>query len=210
MKKQAIVSIAVIFFLLVADQLLKIWVKTHMQLGDYHEITNWFIIYFTENNGMAFGMELFDKIYLTLFRIVAVGLITYYLIKLIREQLHSTGFIICIAMILAGAVGNIIDSVFYGVIFDHSYGQVATLFPPNGGYETWFHGKVVDMFYFPLIDTKLPDWLPIWGGDNFVFFRPIFNIADSAISVGVFLMIIFYREIIMGHYSSPKTKKVNE
>lgn len=206
MKKQAIVSVAVILFLIVADQLLKVWVKTHMQLNDYYEITKWFIIYFTENNGMAFGMELFDKIYLTLFRIVAVGFITYYLIKLIREQLHSTGFIICIAMILAGAVGNIIDSVFYGVIFDHSYGQVATLFPPNGGYETLFHGKVVDMFYFPLIDTKLPDWLPIWGGDNFVFFRPIFNIADSAISVGVLMLIIFYREIIMGHAPTPPNK----
>ena len=131
--------------------------------------------------------------FLSLFRIVAVIFIGYYLWKLVKRN-YAFGFIVCISMILAGAMGNIIDSVFYGVIFDHSYGQVATLFPPDGGYGTWLHGKVVDMFYFPLIETTLPEWLPIWGGQEFVFFRPIFNLADSSICVGVFLLLLFYRD----------------
>lgn len=144
---------------------------------------------------MAFGIEVIGKLFLSIFRIVAVGFIGYYLYSLVKKN-YPFGFIACISLILAGAIGNIIDSIFYGVIFDHSYGQVATLFPEGGGYAGWLHGKVVDMFYFPLIETTWPDWLPIWGGQEFVFFRPIFNLADSAICVGVFLLLIFYRNTL--------------
>ena len=186
-------AVLIVMLLLLFDQLLKIWVKTHMELHESIEITPWFYICFTENPGMAFGIEVIGKLFLSLFRIVAVIFIGYYLWKLV-ERNYAFGFIVCISMILAGAMGNIIDSVFYGVIFDHSYGQVATLFPPDGGYGTWLHGKVVDMFYFPLIETTLPEWLPIWGGQEFVFFRPIFNLADSSICVGVFLLLLFYRD----------------
>lgn len=186
-------AVLIIMLLLLFDQLLKIWVKTHMELHESIEITPWFYICFTENPGMAFGIEVIGKLFLSLFRIVAVVFIGYYLWKLVKRD-YVFGFIACISMILAGAMGNIIDSIFYGVIFDHSYGQVATLFPPDGGYGTWLHGKVVDMFYFPLIETTLPDWLPIWGGQEFVFFRPIFNLADSSICVGVFLLLLFYRD----------------
>ncbi|HJA88998.1 MAG TPA: lipoprotein signal peptidase [Candidatus Parabacteroides intestinavium] len=186
-------AVLIIMLLLLFDQLLKIWVKTHMELHESIEITPWFYICFTENPGMAFGIEVIGKLFLSLFRIVAVVFIGYYLWKLVKRD-YAFGFIACISMILAGAMGNIIDSIFYGVIFDHSYGQVATLFPPDGGYGTWLHGKVVDMFYFPLIETTLPEWLPIWGGQEFVFFRPIFNLADSSICVGVFLLLLFYRD----------------
>ena len=186
-------AVLIIMLLLLFDQLLKIWVKTHMELHESIEITPWFYICFTENPGMAFGIEVIGKLFLSLFRIVAVVFIGYYLWKLVKRD-YAFGFIACISMILAGAMGNIIDSIFYGVIFGHSYGQVATLFPPDGGYGAWLHGKVVDMFYFPLIETTLPDWLPIWGGQEFVFFRPIFNLADSSICVGVFLLLLFYRD----------------
>lgn len=186
-------AVLIVMLLLLFDQLLKIWVKTHMELHESIEITPWFYICFTENPGMAFGIEVIGKLFLSLFRIVAVIFIGYYLWKLVKRN-YAFGFIVCISMILAGAMGNIIDSVFYGVIFDHSYGQVASLFPPDGGYGTWLHGKVVDMFYFPLIETTLPEWLPIWGGQEFVFFRPIFNLADSSICVGVFLLLLFYRD----------------
>lgn len=185
-------AVLIVMLLLLFDQILKIWVKTHMELHESIEITPWFYICFTENPGMAFGIEVIGKLFLSLFRIVAVVFIGYYLWKLVKQN-YQFGFIACIAMILAGAMGNIFDSVFYGVIFDHSYGQVATLFPPEGGYGTWLHGKVVDMFYFPLIETTWPDWLPIWGGQEFIFFRPIFNLADSSICVGVFLLLLFYR-----------------
>ena len=188
-------AVLIIILLLLLDQALKIWVKTHMSLHESIEITPWFYICFTENPGMAFGIEVMGKLFLSLFRIVAVGFIGYYLYKIIKQN-YPFGFIACIAMVLAGATGNIMDSIFYGVIFDHSYGQVATLFPPDGGYGTWLHGKVVDMFYFPLIDTYLPQWLPIWGGEHFVFFRPIFNLADSAICVAVFMLLLFYRNTL--------------
>lgn len=194
-------AVLIIMLLLLFDQLLKIWVKTHMELHESIEITPWFYICFTENPGMAFGIEVIGKLFLSLFRIVAVVFISYYLWKLVKRD-YAFGFIACISMILAGAMGNIIDSIFYGVIFDHSYGQVATLFPPDGGYGTWLHGKVVDMFYFPLIETTLPDWLPIWGGQEFVFFRPIFNLADSSICVGVFLLLLFYRDTFSKSLSS--------
>ncbi len=185
-------AVLIVMLLLLFDQILKIWIKTHMELHESIKITSWFYICFTENPGMAFGIEVIGKLFLSLFRIVAVAFIGYYLWKLVKKN-YKFGFITCIAMILAGAMGNIIDSVFYGVIFDHSYGQVATLFPSEGGYGTWLHGKVVDMFYFPLIETTWPDWLPIWGGQEFIFFRPIFNLADSSICVGVFLLLLFYR-----------------
>ena len=173
-------AVCVIMLLLLLDRVLKIWIKTHLQLHESIEITPWFYLYFTENPGMAFGIEVIGKLFLSLFRIVAVGFIGYYLYKLVKAN-QSFGFIACISMILAGAVGNIIDSVFYGVVFDHSYGQVATFLPAEGGYDTWLHGKVVDMFYFPLIQTHFPDWFPLWGGVAFIFFRPIFHLADSAI-----------------------------
>lgn len=192
--------------LLLLDQILKIWIKTHMQLHESIEITSWFYIYFTENPGMAFGMEVISKLFLTLFRIIAVLFIGYYLFTLVRKD-FKMGYIACISLIFAGAVGNIVDSVFYGVVFDHSYGQVATFMPEAGGYGTWLHGKVVDMFYFPLIETTLPEWLPIWGGNEFIFFRPIFNLADSCICVGVFLLLLFYRHTLSESLSKEDQKQ---
>ena len=198
----------VILLVLIADQASKIWIKTHMQLYESIEVTKWFYIYFTENNGMAFGMELFGKLFLSLFRIVAIGFIGYYLFTLIRKN-YPFGYIATIALIFAGAMGNIIDSVFYGVLFDHSYGQIATLFPPDGGYSTFLYGKVVDMLYFPLISTTLPEWVPIWGGEEFVFFRPIFNLADSSITIGVFILVLFYRKTMSMSMESHKKQPVN-
>ena len=198
-------AVCIVMLLLILDQALKIWIKTHLQLHESIEITPWFYLYFTENPGMAFGIEWFSKLALTLFRIVAVGFIGYFLYKLVKEQ-YKFGFIACVSLVLAGALGNIFDSVFYGVVFDHSFGQVATFMPEGGGYGEWLHGKVVDMFYFPLIDTILPDWVPVWGGQQFVFFRPIFNLADSAICVGVFLLLIFYRHTLTVSLSKDEEK----
>ncbi len=199
-------AVLIVLLVLVADQVLKIWIKTHLQLHDSIEVTKWFYLYFTENPGMAFGIEVIGKLFLSVFRIVAVGFIGYYLFRLVKQN-YRFGYIACIALILAGAVGNIIDSVFYGVVFDHSYGQVATFMPAGGGYASWLHGKVVDMFYFPLIQTVLPDWVPFWGGKEFVFFRPIFNLADSAICVGVFILILFYRRTLSESLSKEEMKK---
>lgn len=196
----------IIMLLLILDQSLKIWIKTHMQLHENIEVTSWFYIYFTENPGMAFGIEVIGKLFLSIFRIVAVGFIAYYLWKIIKTN-YKFGYVACISLILAGAVGNIIDSIFYGVIFDHSFGQVATFMPDGGGYSTWLHGKVVDMFYFPLIQTVLPDWVPLWGGNEFIFFRPIFNLADSAICVGVFVLFLFYRHTLSKSLSKEEKKE---
>jgi len=171
----------VIFLVLLADQVLKTWIKTNMYLGqEFNIIGKWFIIHFTENNGMAFGMEFggeFGKLALSLFRIAAVAGIGYGLHYLIKHKYHR-GLILNVALIFSGALGNIIDSVFYGKIY---------------GYETWFHGRVVDMLYFPIAEGHFPNWIPIWGGDEFVFFRPVFNLADAAISVGVILILIFQK-----------------
>ncbi|MDR1344941.1 MAG: lipoprotein signal peptidase [Tannerellaceae bacterium] len=196
-------AISVVIVFIILDQALKIWIKTHLRLHDNIEITPWFYIYFTENPGMAFGIEIIGKLFLTLFRIVAVIFIAYYLYKIIKEN-YKFAYIACIALIFAGALGNIIDSVFYGVIFDHSMGQVATFMPEGGGYADWLHGKVVDMFYFPIVDMILPEWIPIWGGDDFIFFRPIFNLADSCICVGVFVLFIFYRHTLSKSLSKEK------
>lgn len=199
-KKRVWGVVAIILLLLFLDQAFKIWIKTHMQLHEHIDIFPWFQIYFTENPGMAFGWEILDKWLLSVFRIIAVTIIAYYIFTLIKRN-YSFGYIVSMAFIFAGALGNIIDCVFYGIIFDESYGQIATFLPENGGYATLLHGKVVDMLYFPLIKTILPEWIPIWGGEEFVFFRPIFNIADSAICIGVFILLIFYRRTLSGSLS---------
>lgn len=197
-------ALAIIFGVLIADQSLKYWIKTNMMLGQDIQIFDWFILHFTENMGMAFGMEFggeWGKLLLTVFRIVMVGGIIWYLLGLIRQNV-KTGMIIAMSLVLAGAIGNIIDSVFYGVIFNDSYGQLATLFPEEGGYGKLLHGRVVDMLYFPLIEGHFPSWFPFWANEHFLFFRPVFNIADSAISCGVALIFIFNKDFF------PKEEKI--
>jgi len=190
-------SALIVGMVLLIDQTLKIWIKTNMALGDeFSVLGNWFLIHFVENNGMAFGFEFggdYGKIFLSLFRVVAVFAIGYYILKLVKRDIPM-GFIACVALIFAGAIGNIIDSAFYGLIFSDSYGQIAAMFPEGGGYATFLHGRVVDMFYFPIISGIYPDWVPLVGGTDFQFFRPVFNIADSAISIGIFSIILFYRK----------------
>jgi len=173
-----------------------------MYLGESHSIIgNWFYIHYTENEGMAFGMKLggsFGKLFLSLFRIIAVIIMFWWLTKVVKQN-GSTALIVCISLIIAGAMGNILDSMFYGLIFNDPVGmcvgQVATLFPKGGGYASFLHGKVVDMLYFPVIRTHFPSWFPFYGSEEFEFFRPIFNIADSSISVGVFMLIVFQRKL---------------
>jgi len=179
---------------LLLDQILKFWIKLNMTLGqEFHIIKDRVIIHFTENNGMAFGLELggeAGKLALSLFRIIAIFAIAYGLYYMIRNKYHR-GLILNVSLIFAGALGNIIDSAFYGVIFNEStWYEKAQLFPAEGGYSSLLHGKVVDMFYFPIINGHFPSWLPIWGGQDFTFFRPVFNVADAAISVGVILILL--------------------
>lgn len=187
-----------VVLILVIDQVVKIWIKTNMTIGENIPVFgDWFKIYFIENNGMAFGMQFggaIGKLLLSLFRIVLIGFIIYYIKKLLRKE-APMGVIYGVGLILVGAVGNVVDSMFYGLIFSEStFTQVATFLPEGGGYASFLHGKVVDMLYFPLIDTTLPNWVPIWGGEQFLFFRPIFNIADSCITVGVFYLLLFHRK----------------
>ncbi len=168
-----------------------------MVLGQEFQIFNWFIIHFTENNGMAFGIEfggVNGKLMLTLFRIIVVIIGVVY-VKSIVTPLFPKGALVSLGLIIGGAIGNIIDSVFYGVIFDHSLNNIATLFPDSGGYSSIFYGKVVDMFYFPIINSHFPGWLPYLGGEHFIFFRPVFNLADAGISIGVLMILFFYREL---------------
>ena len=191
-------SIWIVLTTLVLDQALKIWVKTHMYLGQEYQIFDWFYIHFTENNGMAFGMEFggdWGKLGLSLFRIVFVVFMASFLLKLIRKNADKV-LIVSLSLVLAGAVGNIIDGTLYGILFSESYRQLATFLPEAGGYAPLFFGKVVDMFYFPIFKGYLPEWIPFWGGDYFVFFRPVFNIADSAISIGVAIMVIFQKKVM--------------
>lgn len=198
----------VLFGVLLTDQVTKFLVKTSMTLGDsIHVFGDWFIIHFTENYGMAFGLEFsgeFGKLALSILRIVAVFFIGWYLTRQVRKSAH-TGLIVCVSLMLAGAIGNIIDSTFYGLVFSEShFNEVAEFLPEQGGYGAFLHGKVVDMLYFPVIRTTLPEWLPIRGGEPFIFFRPVFNIADSAITIGVLLLIIFQKPF----FSHPKKQVV--
>lgn len=200
-------SVLIVILVLLIDQISKVLVKTNMYWHESIRITDWFYIYFTENNGMAFGMEIFGKLFLTSFRIVAVALIIYYLVKVIKRK-YKTGFIVCLSLILAGALGNIIDSVFYGVIFSESTtSSIATFMPEGGGYSTWFYGKVVDMLYFPIIDTCWPEWMPFVGGDHFIFFSPIFNIADTSISCGIIALLLFYGRYLNENLHHSEEKK---
>ena len=207
MNKSLKTSLLVVFIILLIDQVLKIWIKSTMMIGDEIPVFgHWFILHFVENNGMAFGMELageFGKLFLSVFRIVAVCGIGYYIYKLTRKEV-PVGLIICLSLVLAGALGNIIDSAFYGLVFDHSHGQVASFMPEGGGYASFLHGKVVDMFYFPILRGSYPDWFPLVGGNDFLFFRPVFNFADSAISVGIVILLIFYRNYFKEHETEPK------
>ena len=170
-----------------------------MFLGDEFQVFDcfdWFFIHFTENNGMAFGVEfggLIGKIILTLFRIIVVGIGIYYVKAMVSPDFPN-GALIALGLIIGGAIGNIIDSSFYGLIFNDSYNNIASFLPESGGYAPLFQGKVVDMFYFPLINSHFPNWMPIWGGEHFIFFRPVFNIADAGISIGIFLILLFYRK----------------
>jgi signal peptidase II len=203
--KKALLLTALI---LIIDQAFKIWIKTHMTLGEeFNVLGTWFKIHFIENPGMAFGMEFggdWGKIALSIFRIIAVCAILWYMYDISKKK-ASNAAMISVALILAGAMGNIFDSAFYGIIFDGSLHQVATLFPEGGGYGTFLHGAVVDMLYFPLVQGNYPAWMPYLGGEHFEFFRPVFNIADSAITIGVVLIIIFRK-----HFNFKKSPYDNE
>lgn len=199
------ISIFVVL-LLVIDQVIKFAVKLNMTLGESIPVFgDWFQICFVENNGMAFGMQfggMIGKILLTLFRVLLIGVIIYYINRVLLKRSDTpTGVIVGVSLVLVGAIGNVIDCLFYGQIFSaSSYLMVAELFPSGGGYAPLLMGKVVDMFYFPIIDTVLPEWVPIWGGEEFVFFRPVFNFADSCISVAVIYMLLFQRKFFANEF----------
>lgn len=192
-KRLLLLSAAIIILVIIADQWLKIWVKTGFYLGEELEILPWFRLLYVQNPGMAFGWSLGNKLALTLFRLVATVFGFWYLSKIARKPSVKPGLCVCVALILAGAIGNLIDCTFYGLIFNNPMPpHVATLFPSAGGYAPLFHGQVVDMLYFPLFHFYWPQWMPFVGGEYFEFFHPIFNIADSAVSVGVIALILFY------------------
>lgn len=189
-------AVGIVIAILIIDQLIKIWVKTSMHLHESIHITDWFYITFIENMGMAFGMQIGSKILLSLFRMVAIAVLSYYIWQQIRKNVRM-GYLVCLAMILAGAAGNLIDCMFYGLCFTSSSEFYTSYLVPFGsGYAPFLMGKVVDMFYFPLIETDWPQWMPFVGGEHFVFFSPVFNFADASISVGVVLLLLFYRKEI--------------
>lgn len=202
--KRAWIAAIIFVAVIVADQALKIWVKTHFCYGEELTICSKFRLLFIENNGMAFGMEMGSKLVLTWFRIIAVFLLIYYIVRLCRQgDLRPVGYLVCISLITAGAVGNVIDCIAYGLIFNQpGYREVATLFPADGGYAGIFNGRVVDMLYFPLAEWDWPQWMPAIGGDHFIFFQPVFNIADAMLSIGVIALILFYSR----HLSPKRTE----
>jgi len=210
---RAKLSFFIVLIALIIDQTLKIWIKTTLQLGEEINIAgSWFILHFTENNGMAFGLEFegsFGKIGLSLFRLVAIAGLIWYLTVLLKKD-TPTGYIISISLILAGAIGNILDSAFYGLIFNDSYGQVATMFPDGGGYTGFLHGKVVDMLYFPVLKGNFPAWFPFWGSDPVIFFRPVFNIADSCVFSGVVLILIFQNRFFKHEKKADSVEETDE
>lgn len=190
-------SILLIIIVLLIDQASKIFIKLNFALGEHIEVFSWFQIFFIENNGMAFGMEIFGKLFLTLFRIVAVSGLVYFIYKLIKQNARQ-GYVLAVSLLLAGAAGNIFDSLFYGVLFSESYGMAATFLPETGGYAPLFYGKVVDMLYFPIIKNSAGETL---------FFSPVFNIADSAISIAVGIILIFYRKDLNESLETKKSDK---
>ena len=189
-------AVLVVLAVLLIDQMIKIWVKTSMTLHESIHVTDWFYITFIENNGMAFGMQLGSKIVLSLFRVIAISALGYYIWLEVKRK-AKTGYLVCLSLVLAGAAGNLIDCMFYGLVFNESSPYYLSYFVPFGtGYAPFLMGKVVDMFYFPLIETEWPTWMPFVGGDHFVFFSPVFNFADSCISVSVVWILLFYRQEI--------------
>ena len=200
----------IIVAILLIDQAIKIWVKTSMSLHESIHITDWFYITFIENMGMAFGMQLGSKIILSLFRVVAICVLGRFIWQQVRKNAR-TGYIICLSMVLAGAAGNLIDCMFYGLVFNESSPYYLSYFVPFGsGYAPFLMGKVVDMFYFPLIETEWPTWMPFVGGDHFVFFSPVFNFADACISVSVVWLLLFYRDEISKISIKKEEEKVEE
>jgi signal peptidase II len=204
MKKKDLTLVGVLTVLLLfIDQIIKIWVKTNMRLYESIHITDWFYLYFTENNGMAFGMEIFGKLFLTLFRLVAIVLLIVYVCKIVGKRFPK-GYLVAVALIIAGAAGNLLDCLFYGEIFSASSPySVAFRVPWGEGYSSLFYGKVVDMFYFPLVEWDWPSWVPVLGGKHFIFFSPIFNFADSCITVGLFMVILFYGQCVNWGFNRP-------
>ena len=193
-KRAAYIATILVVAILVIDQIIKIEVMTNMHLHEMIDITSWFKINFVENSGMAFGMTFFNKLVLSIFRIVAISVIGVYLVKVVKKGMRL-GYVICMSMVFAGAMGNMIDCMFYGLIFNASSAEYVSYFVPFGeGYAPFLMGKVVDMFYFPLIETSWPTWMPFVGGEEFVFFSPVFNFADASISVGVVLLLLFFRK----------------
>ena len=187
-------AVILIIAILLVDQVIKVLVKTNMALHESIRVTDWFYITFIENNGMAYGMQIGSKLALSLFRVVAIGFLSYY-IWLQARQKARWGYIICLSMVLAGAAGNLIDCMFYGLGFETSTPlHVSQWVGMGNGYAGFLMGKVVDMFYFPIIQTTWPQWMPFWGGEEFIFFSPVFNFADSSISVGVVVLLLFYRK----------------
>lgn len=197
MRHRGLIVTTIIIITVLLDQALKIWVKTSFYLGEDFPITSWFHLLFIENPGMAFGMTIGSKLALTLFRIAAVSVLIWYIHRIYRMRRVPIGFLVCLALITAGAAGNIFDCVFYGLIFNNPLPpEVAVLFPEGGGYAPLFMGRVVDMLYFPLFSFYWPDWMPWIGGDYFLFFHPVFNLADAAISCGIVALLVFYHRYV--------------